>query len=232
MRRYGDDTRRRPDGAPWVVVNMICSADGATTLDGRSGGLGGPADKEVFRALRAVPDVILVAAGTARDESYGPVRTPAEVQALRHERGQSPVPRLALVSASLGLDPTAPVFVDSPEPPLLYTVARAPLAARRELEQVAEVVVAGTDQVRLDAVVEDLEERGVGVVLCEGGPSLNGQLVAAELVDELCLSVSPILTGGDSPRIAQGAGAPEARLLRLDRVLLGEDLLFLRYLRR
>ncbi|MCB0995629.1 MAG: pyrimidine reductase family protein [Acidimicrobiales bacterium] len=237
--RYAADERERPDGAPWVVINMIASADGATAIDGRSGALGGPADQAVFRALRAVPDVILVAAGTVRDEGYGPVKLSAEARRRRSEAGRREVPRLAVVSASLGLDPTAALFTDpglGADRPLVYTVAAAPEERRRALAEVAEVVVAGAERVELSDVIADLRRRDERVVLCEGGPSLNAQLVADDLVDELCLSVAPMLVGGASARVAQGdrSGAtPVApRHLRLDRVLTADDLLFLRYVRR
>ena len=110
-----DEVREAPEGRPWVIVDMMSSVDGATAVAGRSGGLGGPGDKAVFRALRAVPDVILVGAATARVERYGPVRLDDEVRARRVARGQSSLPRLALVSGRLDLDPDAAMFTDAAE---------------------------------------------------------------------------------------------------------------------
>ena len=118
--------RPAPEGRPWVALNMVASVDGATALDGVSGGLGGPGDKAVFRALRGVADVILVAAGTVRAEGYGPPRTPPELQEARRARDQAPFPRIAIVSGSLGLDPTSRVFAEAPEPPLVFTGSEAP----------------------------------------------------------------------------------------------------------
>lgn len=210
---------------------MVASIDGATTIEGISGGLGGPADKEVFSAIRAVADVILVAAGTARAERYGPPRTSAARREERAERGQAPYPRLALITRSLDLDPAAALFVEAPEPPLIYTVTGAPAGARTRLAAVAELVDMGSADVDLPAVVADLHARGARVVLAEGGPGLNGQLVAAGLVDELDLTLSPLLVGGSSSRLAHGPRErPEA--MDLAHLWHGDDLLFARYVRR
>lgn len=216
-------------GRPWVLVNMVASVDGATALEGTSGGLGGPADKVVFSAIRAVADVILVAARTARAESYGPPRTPPERRAERIARGQSPFPRLAVITASLDLDVDGPRFADAAEPPLVFTVADAPQDRRDSIVGRAEVVDMGDGLVDLPGVLGDLHKRGARTVLVEGGPGLNGQLVAAGLVDELNVSVSPLLVGGDSSRLAHGAAA-RPRTLSLSHLWTADDLLFARYL--
>jgi riboflavin biosynthesis pyrimidine reductase len=229
---YAADDRPPPEDRPWVLLNMITSIDGATAVDGLSGGLGGPADKEVFRAIRAVADVILVAAGTLRAEQYGPVRANAAVQRLRRARGQAPIPRLAVVTASLELDVTTPVFADADRPPIVFTTTAA--VARR-----GDAVASGCDlrasdgpRVDLGAALRALRhDDGAAVVLVEGGPSINGTLTESGLVDEVCLSLAPLLVGGPSARLAHGAqtGPPEA--LELRRVLTADGLLFLRYAR-
>lgn len=223
--------RTPPSGRPWLLVNMVASVDGATAVDGRSGALGGPADKAVFSAIRAVADVILVAAGTARAESYGPPRTPEARQHERRSRGQRPFPRLALVTRSLDLDPTAPLFADAVEAPLIYTTADAPSDRRRALDPVAEVVALGADGVDLSAVTADLADRGHSVVLAEGGPGLNGQLVAAGLVDEVNVSIAPVLVGGDSARLAHGPNELDPAALTLAHLWVADGVLFARYLR-
>ncbi|MDZ7733711.1 MAG: dihydrofolate reductase family protein [Acidimicrobiia bacterium] len=140
--------RRRPAGAagrPWILVNMVASTDGATTIAGRSGGLGGPADREVFRALRGVADVILVAAGTVRAERYGPPKVTDDVRARRETRGQSPVPRLAVVTREIDLDLGAPVFTESDPPPIVITGGGADRARRTEVARAGiDLVLAGT----------------------------------------------------------------------------------------
>lgn len=216
---------------PWVLLNMVASVDGATALDGVSGGLGGPADKAVFGAIRAVADVIVVAAGTARDEGYGPPRTSAANQVARVARGQTPFPRLALVTRSLDLDPASTMFTEAPERPLVFTVAGASPERRAALDAVAEVVTVGRDGVEPAALLADLHQRGHRTVLAEGGPSFNAQLVAAGLVDEVNVSVSPMLVGGTSARLAQG-GAEHPTALTCAHLWEDDGLLFARYVRR
>ena len=207
---YARDERPR---SPWVLVNMISTIDGATAIAGRSGGLGGgPADKRVFAAIRSVADVVLVGAGTVRAENYGPPTTGA---------------RLAIVTASLDLEPDARVFTGN-EPPLILTTSTADAGRRAALEGVAEIVnVNDGSHVDLGAAVAQLH----GIVVCEGGPSVNGQLVADDLVDEMCLTLSPMLAGGRSPRAAHGQDAEQPRGMELERVLEEDGLLFFRYAR-
>lgn len=223
--------RPAPGDRPWVLLNMVASVDGATAVDGLSGGLGGPADKAVFAAIRAAADVIVVAAGTARAEGYGPPRTSMANQAARVERGQTAFPRLALVSGSLHLDPTSPMFAEAPEPPLVFTVAGAPAARRAALAAVAEVVVLDGDRVEPTALLADLHRRGHHTVLVEGGPSFNAQLVVAGVVDEVNLSLAPKLVGGTSARVTHG-GAEHLTDLAVAHLWEGDGVLFARYVRR
>ena len=216
---------------PWLAVNMITSLDGAIALTGRSGGLGRPADKEMFRALRAIADVVLVGAGTVRAERYGPPRPSPERRADRRARGQAESPRLAIVSTSLALDLDAPLFADAEQPPLLVTSERSPADRRAAAAGVAEVVIAGDDEVDLGRALSLLRERGAGVVLAEGGPHLNGGLVAAGLVDEWNLTVSPLLAAGEGGPVATAPPIAAPTALWLDRVLEGDGLLFLRHVR-
>ena len=206
---YATDDRNR---SPWVLVNMISTIDGATAVNGRSGGLGGPADKRVFAAIRSLADVILVGAGTVRAEDYGPPASGA---------------RLAIVTASLDLAPDARVFSGGARP-TVFTTSAADHDRRAALEPVAEVVTVNDgSHVDLRAAVATLS----GVVVCEGGPSLNGQLIVDDLVDEMCMSVAPLLAAGDSPRAAHGPMVDQPRRFELARVLEEDDLLFLRYVR-
>jgi riboflavin biosynthesis pyrimidine reductase len=233
MEAYAGDDRPPPPDRPWVAVNMIGSVDGATALDGLSGGLGGSGDKAVFRALRALPDVILVGAATVRAERYGPPKPSADVRARRTAQGRVPAPRLAVLSSRLDLDPAEGLFADAEQPPLVYTVGDAVRAEAARLAPVAEVVHQPGPSVDLDAVLRDLRGRGAQLVVCEGGPSVNGQLVAAGLVDEWCTSVAPMLAGGSSARVAHGPVPDGPRPLRLRRVLADDDgYLFLRYTAR
>jgi 5-amino-6-(5-phosphoribosylamino)uracil reductase len=215
---------------PWLLVNMIATVDGATAVDGRSGALGGPGDKQMFSALRGIADVVLVAAGTVRAEHYGPPRASDDQQARRVARGQAPLPRLAICTASADLDPEGEVFSSTP-PPLVYTVDTADADRRAALDARAELVVHPGTRLDVAAVVADLGQRGARVVLTEGGPSFNGALVAADLVDELCLTVAPLLASGESARIVHGPPPAEPFGFALDRVVEDGGTLFLRYVR-
>ena len=225
---YASDRRVPHSNRPWLMLNMVTSADGATSVDGVSEGLSGPEDRRVFSAIRAVADVILVAAETVRREGYGPPKTSPELAAGRKERNQPPRPRLAVVSGSLDLDFTAPMFDDRPLP-MLITVGDPPAHRLAQAEAAAEVHRAGDGQVDLAEALQRIGQTGAGVVLAEGGPSLNGQLLAAGLLDELCWTISPTLVGGSAPRMTRDT-LPQLDRLRLDRVLAQDHTLFLRYL--
>jgi riboflavin-specific deaminase-like protein len=225
------EARPGPAARPWLLVNMIASLDGAITVDDRSGGLGAPADKAMFGALRAVADVVLAGAGTVRAEGYGPPRAADAVRAARRQRGQAEVPRLAIATRSLDLDPAAALFTQAEVAPLILTCEAAPEDRRAALADVAEVIVAGEATVDLGAAMAALHTRGVGLVTCEGGPHLNGDLVAADLVDEWALTIAPLLVGGDAKRSSAGNHPPAPLPLHLDRILEGDGLLLTRWLR-
>lgn len=228
---YRADIRPALATRPWVICNMISSADGGISLDGVSGGLGGPADKRVFAAIRSVPDIIMVASGTVIAENYRSAQTPSDAQKQRTESGQSPVPRIAIVSQSLRIDPEHRVFEGSVRP-IIITSTSSPVEARAALAGVADIVIAGESLVELDLALGQLAGIGARTVLLEGGPTLNGAFVDADLIDELCLSCAPMMLGGSSPRIIAGSTNTSAHALTLDRVLHEDGYLFHRYLRR
>jgi riboflavin biosynthesis pyrimidine reductase len=232
---YAADDRPVPPGRHWVMTNMIASVDGAATdADGTSGGFGGLGDRAVFVAVRAVADVIVAGAGTVIAEDYGPARLTPALAALRAERGQPDVPRIAVVTASLRIQPDRRLFREAPADarPLVLTTARADPDRRRALAEVAEIVEVGDERVDWPRALAALRSvTGADVVLCEGGPQTNAQLVAADLLDEQCLTLAPFLVGDEAPRIAEGPAPGARRRLRLARVLADEGYLFLRYVR-
>lgn len=228
---YQDVERPDPGHRPWVALNMVASLDGATALQGRSAGLGGPADRTAFHALRAAADVIVAGAGTVRAEAYGPPRTSPADQQRRRSRGQPPFPRLATVSGSLELDLERPFFTNTPTRPLVITHGSANPARRELLAAVADVVVTGDDTVDLPEALAELRHRELRFALVEGGPRLNGLLAEADLVDELNLTVSPLLAGGPSRSLLGGAVLPDVRHLELVHVVESDDMLLLRYCR-
>jgi riboflavin biosynthesis pyrimidine reductase len=223
-----------PAEGTWVRANMIASVDGAISLDGRSGGLSGAGDRLMFWVLRSLADVILVGAGTARAERYGPVRPVDLWPSLRY--GRAALPPIAVITRHLDLDLDGRLFGYRGESarPIVLTTAAAPKDKLAATARVAEVIVAGEDDVPAAAAVDALASRGHHRILTEGGPGLLGQLADGGLLDELCLTISPILEGGHSPgRVAVapqgGQGKPTA--LRLASLLEDDGFLFSRYVR-
>jgi riboflavin biosynthesis pyrimidine reductase len=215
---------------PRVRANFVSSVDGAATVAGLSGALGGPADKRVFDLLRRLSDVIVVGAGTLRAEGYGAMRLDDAAARWRLDHGMPAQPQFAIVSARLDLDPAGDVFANAPVRPIVLTGTSADPEARHELSRVAEVIDCGETGTEGERVVEVLASRGLGQVHCEGGPHLLGTLIADDVLDELCLTTSPLLEGGDGPRIAAGH-ADEPRPMTLDHVLVSDGMLFTKYSR-
>jgi riboflavin-specific deaminase-like protein len=224
---YAPGASPDPD-RPFVRVNMISSVDGAITVGGRSGALGGPGDRRVFDVLRSLADVILVGAGTVRAEGYGPAHIADDVASVRVARGQVRVPPIAVVTRSCHLDWNSPFFTDAEARPIVVTTDDADDHARRRAAAAADVIAAGEGDVDLERALAALGARGARSVLVEGGPQLNAQLADAGLMDELCLTVSPRLVGGDGPRVLAGRQAAEPVALRTMHLLEEDGFYFLR----
>lgn len=220
----------RPPGGPWVSFNFISSLDGAATAGGLSGALGNAWDQRVFTLLRSTADVVLVGGQTVRAEGYGGPLLSPNAQAWRVGKGLSPHPPLAIVSGSLNLSPEHPAFADAPTRPLVLTLEAAPRERREALAEVAEVVNVGRNELDVGRLINGLTERGYSTIHAEGGPRLFGTFVEADRVDELSLTIAPLLVGGDAGRISHSAQAA-LRTMELDRLLQVESMLFLRYVR-
>ncbi|MBT1621969.1 dihydrofolate reductase family protein [Curtobacterium flaccumfaciens pv. oortii] len=222
--------------APWLRVNFVATLDGSASAAGVSGALGGPDDLRVFDLLRRVADVVLVAAGTVRDEGYGPMVLHDADVAWRRAHGMPDHPVFAIVSRSLSLDAGSRVFTEAPVRAVVLTSAAAAASdAGVALSSVADVVPCSADtdpdSVDVSLVRDALVARGLGTIHCEGGPSFLGSLIASDAVDELTLTIDPSLEGGTGPRIARG-GSPELRRVRPAHVLRGAgDVLLTRYVR-
>jgi riboflavin-specific deaminase-like protein len=229
-----DEAYRAPSvpsvAAPFLRANFVVSLDGSVEIGGKSAGLSSPADRQVFRALRGLCDVVLVGAGTVRAERYRKVRLPPARQQWRAALGLAPVPRLAVVSGELALDLDYPLFRDDGPPPLLITTSAAPASRRRAAARWAEVVVVAGDR-RVDPalVLDALIKRGLHHILCEGGPTLLASLLTAGLVDELCLSIAPLLAGPAGRRLLDGSPLVAPVGLELAQVLTDGSTLFVRY---
>jgi riboflavin biosynthesis pyrimidine reductase len=217
------------DRRPSVRLNMVVSVDGGTSWNGVSGALGGSADKALFAVLRSLADIVLVASGTMREEHYGPAVLGSEIQDTRLEQGQTPVPKIAVVSHTCQFDWNTPFFTAAAERPIVITVSSAAEADRTRAAELAEVIIAGEDDVDLSRAIAELGSRGATSVLVEGGPTLNGELAQAGLLDELCVTLSPLLASGDAKRIIAGPALDRLQRLDLCSICEEDSYLFLRY---
>ncbi len=220
----------RRESAHHVRVNMIASVDGGTSADGTSGALGGPADGIIFGLVRSFADVVVVGAGTMREEQYGPARLDEKSRQARLARGQSPVPPIAVITRSANLDWESAFFTEAEVRPIVLTV-EASKDRHERAARVADVILAGSQEVDLTLGLDELARRGYRDVLVEGGPSINAELAALDAIDELCLTISPLLLGGMSSRILRGAAGPPGRHLELVSSVTADGFLFLRYRR-
>ncbi|MFJ3586700.1 pyrimidine reductase family protein [Streptomyces sp. NPDC090127] len=220
-------------GESWLRANMVSSLDGAGQHDGRSQPLSSDSDMRIFGTLRGLADVIVVGAQTVRQEGYRPARARDAFAARRAAAGQGSAPVIAVVSASLGLDFTLPLFTEPLVPTLILTGAEAPAARVAEARAAgAEVVIAGEGPgVEPARAVAALAERGLRRQLTEGGPRLLGQFVAAGVLDELCLTVSPTMTAGAAQRIAGGPSVAVPQRFAMASLLEEAGFLFTRYRR-
>ncbi len=216
----------RPTQRPRVLLNMVCTADGRATLGGRSGPIGDRGDRELFHALRTAVDAVLVGAGTVRAERYRRLVREEAHRQLRRERGLAEEPLACIVSASLNLAPDIPLLADpaariaiiTPSPVGELNGHPAPPAAPVEYVRAAR----SDGLLDLPAALGEVHDRlGVRTVLCEGGPHLNGQLLAAGVVDELFLSLAPKLAGGG---IFADGGSAGNTPRELPRIVSGPEL--------
>jgi len=222
-----------PPGA-WLRANMVASVDGAASLDGVTQGLSSAADRRVFALLRTLADVIVVGAATVRAEKYAPVRQHELWPDLR--AGRAPTPPIAVITARLDVNPDSRLITEAPPSArtIIITTAQAPADRRAALESRAEVIVAGQDQVDLKTAITALADRGHRRMLAEGGPHLLAEIAAAGLLDELCLTVSPVLAGPAPGRILAGSSdvAIPPQPLALAHVLEDNGFLLCRYTRK
>ncbi|MEU5212739.1 pyrimidine reductase family protein [Streptomyces sp. NPDC020742] len=227
----GDPVRAGRPG--WLRANMVSSMDGAAHHEGRSQPLSSEADMRIFGVLRALADAVVVGAETVRQEGYRPARAREAFAARRAAAGQQPAPAIAVVTAGLGLDFSLPLFTEPLVPTLVVTGAGAPadrVAAARAAG--VEVLFAGeglgADPARVVAV---LAERGHTRLLTEGGPRLLGQFAAAGVLDEMCLTLAPVVAVGGAPRVMNGPAVPVPERFALASVLEEAGFLFTRYRR-
>lgn len=216
--------------ARWTRLTMIASLDGATAHDGLSGGLGDDADARVLAAARRMADVVLVGAGTARAEGYEELALDQASVTWRRGRGLDDQPVLALVSGSLDLDPAHPMLRDAPRRPIVLTTDAAAESADTGLTAVADVLGAGEEHVDAGRAVALLHDRELLRIQCEGGPSWAAAMLAADLVDETCLTLASRIEGGPSRRIG-ASDETIAHPMRLRALLRAGDTVVVRSVR-
>jgi 5-amino-6-(5-phosphoribosylamino)uracil reductase len=209
----------------WLRVGMVMSADGSVTdEESWTDGLGGDADFRVFRVLRALADGIMVGAATVRTGRLGPARLRRD---LRERRGGPPAP-IIVVSGTLRLDWTLPLFTAAETPTIVVSTAAA--LARAEVPEGVRTVAAGEEAVDLGVAVGELRKRyGLDHLVCEGGPALTTAVLAAGLADELCLNLAPTLLGSRHHTRLLG-DLPHRVGIRPSAVYVDEEVIFLRYL--
>jgi riboflavin-specific deaminase-like protein len=222
-----------PAHRPYVVLNMISTVDGRATIGGRSGPIGSRADRALFRGLRTVVDAVMVGAGTVRAERYGQIIREESHRRLRRERGLSEEPHTFIVSGRLSLSGDIPLLAAAGSRVAIVTASAASLP---ECPARVEYVRAERNgSLDLPAALAELRERfAVRTLLCEGGPHLNAHLLAAGLVDELFLTLSPKLAGGEETsgeglRIVAGPELEKNIELELLAALESDSEMFLRY---
>jgi len=210
---------------PWVRTDFVSTVDGAAwTSDGTSGDLGGSADKAAFSMMRHLADVVVVGAGTARIEGYRPLTERSVDQEVRARHGLAPVPGLVVVSR--GLDVPGPLIDGGA---VVLTTTSAPAERLADLRARADVIVAGGESVDWELALDAFAERSWLRVLCEGGPSLHGDLLAAGVVDEICLTIAPVVASGPASRIAHAVD-PIDRAARLGHCIAVDDVILTRWI--
>jgi riboflavin-specific deaminase-like protein len=220
---------RATDHRPYLVLNMVATADGAAAVAHRTAPMSNPADRQLFHELRAHVDAVMVGAGTARAERYGRLVRDPQRRERRVARGLAPDPLAIVVSRRLTLTPDLPLLADPHSRVVILTASTAEISGCAA--DVSYLHSAPGEEVDLAAMLVRLRtEHGVRSVLCEGGPDLNATLLPAGLVDELFLSIAPALAGSaGSLSIVDRASLAEPVGLDLVWLLESQSQLFARY---
>jgi riboflavin biosynthesis pyrimidine reductase len=212
---------------PYTVANMIESVDGRGSFDGRSSALGDAGDKQVFRALRSVCDAVLVGTGTLATEHYGRLVRDADVQAARERHGLAPQPLLCTITRGGHIPPEIPLLADPDARMIIYSGAAVDVG---DVAATVQVITVDPGRLSVASTLHDLRDRQqVRLVLCEGGPTVLGQLIGDRAIDELFLTFAGKLAGGTGPAIVSGLTLPDPLAVSLLWLLEQDGSLFLRY---
>lgn len=214
----------------YLRINMVSSIDGAISIKGKAIELSSDIDRVVFHSLRSFTDLVLVGAGTMRIEEYKPVSLTIEEQSKRIERNQKAIPPIAVVTRSGEFNFTTDFFSKAVTKPIIITTEIGARVAQNN--GLADIIICGKSQVDLNFAIKELNLLGYKNILCEGGPSLNADLLKENLVDELCLTINPILVQGDGKRIFDGPIIDTPKSFKISNIFTQNDQLFFRYTKK
>jgi 5-amino-6-(5-phosphoribosylamino)uracil reductase len=229
---------RAPPDRPYVVANMVATADGRAAIDGSTVGMGGPVDRELFHELRTQVDAVMVGARTAAVERYGRLVRGDADRDKRGAEGVGPEPLACVVSGLMRLPADLPVLGERGAPVVIVTASKGslgPVAADVSYVRAPTSSPArGAEEEEVDlrtALARLRSEHGVRSLLCEGGPTLNVSLLADGLIDELFLTLVPMVTAepGQPPIVRNELPLEPPARMELLRVLEHDGHLFLRY---
>jgi len=220
----------------WLRTMMVMTLDGATVgPDGLSGSISGQADKRVFMEARRLSDAVLVGAGTIRAERYKPMRAKAEWQDARAGAGLAVAPRVVIVSGRLDLPWDEPMFDESAYPITVVTHETVDKRALSVAREHADVQIIGDETVDLPQVIAWMRSEGMRRIVCEGGEAILDSMVREDLVDEMDLTISPLLAGEgylpDAASDARNAISGDYPRFALEHQFVEDGFVFCRFLR-
>ncbi len=219
------DALELPEGAngrPYVFLNMVTTLDGKVALGGSAGGIGSRIDRALMRPIRAAADAIMIGAATLRAEICDP-RVDLRYAMRRAHQGRPPQPLAVTVSGALDLEPTNRFLVNGRDRTIVLTTESVPGERRQRLAPYATLVIQDRPRVDLaDSLGYLYERHGVRRLLCEGGPSLNQQLLDAGLIEEVFCTIAPKLAGGRGRALVDGDHPAERISARMELVSLYE----------
>jgi riboflavin biosynthesis pyrimidine reductase len=215
-----------PEGRGWVRSNFVMSLDGSVQgPDGRSGSINTESDHHVFALQRALADAVLVGANTVRSEGYRAVDLEPWQLQVREQEGLAPYPMLVIISASADLDPGIATPAENVGGAVMIITTAGKPAEDLEPLRAAGMTVLEAEGTTLDLaqIVDQLAGTGFQRLLCEGGPRLHNDLLAVDALDELCLTLAPVVVGGQGLRSTAGPALPVPSSFRLHHALYADD---------